>query len=84
MALFLPETGVEGCFFVAERIREEFGSRPFDLGGEEPVRVSLSIGAAEYQAGDSDEDLLRRADQALYQAKRDGRNRTIAHGWRPD
>ncbi len=39
--------------------------------------VTLSAGVAEYQAGESVEDTLRRADRALYEAKATGRNRVI-------
>ncbi|MBI4995503.1 MAG: diguanylate cyclase [Rhodocyclales bacterium] len=41
-------------------------------------RVTVSIGIADYLKGESGDDLLRRADKALYGAKRNGRNRVIA------
>ena len=44
---------------------------------EHPARVSVSCGLAEYCAGDTLESLLRRADQALYEAKRHGKNRVV-------
>ena len=44
---------------------------------EHPARVSVSCGLAEYCAGDTLESLLRRADQALYEAKRQGKNRVV-------
>ncbi len=44
-----------------------------------PMRsVSVSIGVATHRRGDAAEDLFRRADQALYEAKRGGRDRVIA------
>ena len=46
-------------------------------GLEQPARVSVSCGLAEYSAGDTVESLLRRADQALYEAKRHGKNRLV-------
>ena len=59
---------------VAEQIRESVASTPFS-----PVpRVTVSIGIADYMQGESGDDLLRRADKALYGAKRNGRNRVIA------
>jgi diguanylate cyclase len=44
---------------------------------EHPARVSVSCGLAEYCAGDTLESLVRRADQALYEAKRHGKNRVV-------
>ena len=41
------------------------------------MQVSVSCGLAEYCAGDTVESLLRRADQALYEAKRHGKNRVV-------
>jgi diguanylate cyclase len=46
-------------------------------GLDQPSRVSVSCGLAEYCAGDTVESLLRRADQALYEAKRHGKNRVV-------
>jgi two-component system cell cycle response regulator len=52
---------------------------PFVLNGEATqLPVTISIGVAASQAGDTPEVLLKRADQALYRAKRDGRNRVAA------
>jgi diguanylate cyclase len=44
---------------------------------DHPAHVSVSCGLAEYCAGDTAESLLRRADQALYEAKRHGKNRMV-------
>jgi diguanylate cyclase len=46
-------------------------------GLDHPARVSVSCGLAEYCAGDTVESLQRRADQALYEAKRQGKNRVV-------
>lgn len=43
-----------------------------------PIEVTCSIGAAEWEAGDTVDSVLRRADMALYEAKRAGRNRIVA------
>jgi diguanylate cyclase (GGDEF)-like protein len=72
--LVLSNTGPEAATTVGERIRFAIENLPF-LVGEKQVRLSASLGCATYQQCESSEDLLRRADQALYEAKRDGRNR---------
>ena len=45
--------------------------------GETPIAVTCSLGVAEWQAGDTIDALLRRADVALYKAKRSGRNKVV-------
>jgi two-component system cell cycle response regulator len=65
---------------VAERIRRRIAGEPFPIQkGAAGVDVTISIGIAALGAGESDAGaLLKRADQALYRAKRDGRNRVVA------
>ncbi len=75
--LVLSNTGLEAAAIVAERIRAAIQNLLF-LIGEKQVRLSASLGCATYRPYESQEDLLWRADQALYQAKRDGRNRIRA------
>jgi diguanylate cyclase (GGDEF)-like protein len=59
---------------IAERIRLSIGERPMLLEGA-PVEVTLSVGAAFMHPDEPSDALLDRADQALYRAKRNGRNR---------
>ncbi len=79
-AIILPKTHMSGALTVAERIWRELGGREYAVtgAGGEPVkvRITASIGIAFYPSKDisSGELLLRFADQALYQAKRAGRN----------
>lgn len=65
----LADTPLEGAIAVAERLR---------AGVAADVRATVSIGVAEW-AGEPAETLLHRADDALYRAKRDGRNACRAH-----
>jgi len=76
----MPETDMAVAAVVAERIRRRIAGEPFPiLKGSGTIEVTISIGiAAIAQADDSPETILRRADQALYRAKRDGRNRVVA------
>ena len=53
---------------------------PRVAGGREILSVTISIGVAATKGeGDTPEQLLKRADEALYEAKEGGRNRVIAH-----
>jgi diguanylate cyclase (GGDEF)-like protein len=70
-ALLLPETHINHALTVAERTR-----LAVEQGQLLPARpVTISLGLAELRSSEKDEELLRRADAALYAAKRAGRNR---------
>ena len=71
----LPETDEEGAVQAAERIRAAVRRRPFGEPGETPLDVTVSVGVAVFPVhGVSSSSLLRRADEALYTAKRAGRD----------
>ena len=76
----MPETTLEEAGRIAERIRLHVSSSPFRVSnGREILTVTISIGvAASLGPGDSPEALLKRSDEALYEAKQTGRNRVIA------
>jgi len=80
-ALLLPETSLSGAASLAEKLRELVAQgRIRRNDGEEQVgHVTLSLGVAAAEDGDSLEALIERTDAALYAAKRGGRNRvTVA------
>ena len=76
----MPETDMAVAALVAERIRRRIAGEPFLIQkGAAGVDVTISIGIAALGPSESDAGaLLKRADQALYRAKRDGRNRMVA------
>ena len=76
----MPETDASLAYTVAERLRQKVSGEPFIVeGGKQSLEVTVSIGMADLEgAGDTMEQLLKRADQGLYAAKRDGRNRVVA------
>ncbi len=69
--IILPETELERAEAIAERIKEEVENFDFNKIG----KVTVSFGVAEFRITDSEEMLIKRADDALYAAKRNGRNR---------
>ena len=76
--MVLPNTPTELSSRIAERLRRAVASKSFDCGIVQPVPVTVSAGVATLQGSDDTlEKLLKRADQALYAAKREGRNRII-------
>ena len=70
--VFLPGVEVNGARLFAESVRQGFALARFDT---VRTRPTVSFGVARIEPGDSVADTLRRADRALYQAKRDGRDR---------
>jgi diguanylate cyclase (GGDEF)-like protein len=77
-ALVLVETPHTGALELAERIRQHVADRPFKA-EDQPYRVTISIGVAS-TLGDvflTPEELVRQADEKLYQAKHQGRNQVV-------
>jgi len=74
----MPETDLAVATLVAERLRRRIAGEPFPIQqGARSVEVTISIGIAALGGSDNAASVLRRADQALYRAKRDGRNRVV-------
>jgi len=79
-AVLLPESDLAAAQAFAERLREEVASEVFVLGGE-PQRITISIGVAALAAEHADRGaLMQAADEALYRAKDEGRNRVCVVG----
>ncbi len=73
--LVLPETPLLQALDVAERLRQQIEQTlAVALPGGQALRVTASLGVAEYRPGERGEDLLTRADEQLYAAKQAGRN----------
>ena len=78
--VIMPDSGLEGAARVAERLRVHISGSPFRVqGAEEPLTVTVSIGvAATLPEVDTPDALIKRADAAVYEAKRAGRNQVIS------
>lgn len=76
--LVLVQTGLSEAMKVAERIRSQMENEVFDFPEGGSIKVTVSLGVTQYEHGESVEAMLARADQALYQAKKKGRNRLDA------
>ncbi len=83
-AAILNSTDVEKAIEISERIRYSVESREFQLSDDKKINITISVGIATLHVGrysasvDSlGQDLVRRADQCLYEAKRNGRNQVI-------
>lgn len=77
--LLLVNTDAKGAYAIGERIRASIERSIFDIGNEKTLRITSSMGISSFPSDAADQRLLiSRADSAMYQAKRDGRNKVYA------
>jgi len=77
-AVILPETEIQHGLQIAERLRKAVEQLPLELDGDK-INVTISLGASQSNITDREmDDALIRADSALYDAKRSGRNRVCS------
>lgn len=74
LLMLLPDTGSDGALQVAEKLRAAMADSAMAAGGNR-ISQTISLGVASFQDGDDIDTVVGRADEALYQAKRNGRNR---------
>jgi diguanylate cyclase (GGDEF)-like protein len=77
--VLLSNTGIEAASLVGERLRSAVENLQY-LSRGQAIRLSMSLGCAALQPCEAAESLVHRADEALYAAKRDGRNRMMLAG----
>jgi len=78
--VMMPDCDLAKAYQVGERLRQCIEAAPFEVGGKVgllQVTASVGVAALEFDDG-APEQMLKRADEALYCAKRDGRNRVVA------
>ena len=78
-AVILPQTDLEGAVIVADQIRLKLASKELKntKTGKSFGTVTLSIGVAQFRFGETLDALVQRADEGLYRAKHEGRNRVV-------
>ena len=72
--LLIPQTPLAGGLQLAESLRAAVEACPFHFKGER-VTITLSVGVTAFRSGERSDTVLKRADEALYRAKHQGRNR---------
>ncbi|HYE51756.1 MAG TPA: diguanylate cyclase [Azospirillaceae bacterium] len=75
--ILLKDAQVMDGFMVVERLRADIAATPVTIPDGRAIRVTASFGLAEAQLHLDADDLVTQADQALYEAKRTGRNRVV-------
>ncbi|MEA2986849.1 MAG: two-component system, cell cycle response regulator [Alphaproteobacteria bacterium] len=76
--VIMPETDLSVATMVAERLRRRIATEPFPIqNGSRSIEVTISVGISALGKDDTAANILKRADAALYRAKRDGRNRVV-------
>ncbi len=73
-AVLLPYTHIEEAKIVGERLRKAVEETPIPI-DKKNINVTISMGLAEFNVNETGEELFKRADSALYEAKEGGRNR---------
>lgn len=71
--ILMPQASLEQARMVAERLREQVSLMPFEANGQR-IRVTLTLGVSGHRTDEALDQVISRADTALYQGKRDGRD----------
>jgi len=74
--ILLPETNIEEAYLTTERIRKEIRNMEYEANNER-LKITLTFGITEYDLELSIEENINRADKALYQGKKQGRNCSV-------
>jgi diguanylate cyclase (GGDEF)-like protein len=73
----LPGTDAQNAFIAAERLRKDFAKMVFSPSPGMEVQLSVSIGVSRYIPDEQPSTFLKRVDEAMYKAKKQGKNRVL-------
>ncbi len=84
--IILPQTTIKEAALVGQRLRKVIEDSKMDIreakvAGVPHLQITISVGVCEYNKEMDSDEVVQKADQALYEAKRTGRNRVIVSGW---
>ena len=74
IAILFASAGIDTAMAVVERLRRDVAASPIQV-GDQVIALTISAGVAQWQSGEDVGTMIRRADEALYCAKRGGRDR---------
>ncbi len=74
--MLLPDTDAQAAYIIAEKLRKTIEKTGFNSNGNK-IQITVSCGISQFTKEDSGDSVFKRADQALYQAKKNGRNQCI-------
>lgn len=74
--ILLPETDLEGGKILAEAIHDKLSHHQFHYKGQD-LRISMTFGVSIHVKGETIDDTIKKADQALFRGKKDGKNRIV-------
>ncbi|MDO9596490.1 MAG: GGDEF domain-containing protein [Azoarcus sp.] len=77
-AVLLPGTALDAAIQLANRLCTAFSSTPLCLSSGITIRCTISVGVSQLRPQETVRSLMRRADDGIYEAKRQGRNRVVA------
>jgi diguanylate cyclase (GGDEF)-like protein len=79
-AVILPETGEKGAKVISEEIHRRIAANSYGMATDRSLKITVSIGVSSFpQDAEHREELVGTADQALFSAKRAGRNRVVMY-----
>ncbi|WP_321492003.1 GGDEF domain-containing protein [uncultured Desulfobacter sp.] len=79
--IILPETNLEGAYAVADKIRTILCKKEWTIkeSGKSIGSIKASMGISQYKLGETGNQVIQRADEAMYHAKNTGRDRIVIH-----